>query len=119
MEITGILTMVEPYTQISEKFGKAAAVFTMQNGQYQNDLYVEFHNKSADLLDNMEIGQDYTVSINLASREWNGKYFTTVRAWKVVPASETPAPKKAPAPAPVAKPQAPAPLVSDYDDLPF
>ena len=91
MEVTGTLKHVEPYVQISEKFGKAGAVLTMQNGQYENDLYVEFHGKSADLLETMQIGQEYKVGINLASREWNGKYFTTAKGWKVTPVGNAPA----------------------------
>jgi len=110
IEITGTLKAIEPYVQISEKFGKAGAVFTMQNGQYENELYIEFHGKSADLIDTMEVGQEYTVGINLSSREWNGKYFTTAKGWKVTPAGATaPAPKAPPAPLPPAS----------FDDLPF
>jgi len=31
-------------------------------------------------------GQDVTVSIDLESREYNGRWYTDVKAWRVVPA---------------------------------
>ena len=66
------------------------------------------------------------VSFDLESREYNGRYYTDVKAWKIEKAGAAPAqPAAAPqAPAapqvtfgqPAAAPQAPA---QDTDDLPF
>ena len=33
-------------------------------------------------------GQEVTVSIDLESREYNGRWYTDVKAWRVVPAGE-------------------------------
>lgn len=30
------------------------------------------------------VGNSYSISFDLESREWNGKYFTSLRAWKLV-----------------------------------
>lgn len=35
------------------------------------------------LLSNVAIGEDLTCSINIESREYNGKYYTSVSAWKI------------------------------------
>lgn len=90
-----------------------------------------------------EVDQVVTVSFDLESREFNGRWYTSVRAWRVqqgavqnaVPASSiTPQGGAAPAPAPqipgavnVAAPAAPAaPVTQTFDgaadensDLPF
>jgi hypothetical protein len=34
----------------------------------------------------IQVGQDLTVSIDLESREYNGRWYTDVKAWKVVAA---------------------------------
>ena len=48
---------------------------------------------------------------NINSREYNGKYYTNLRAWKIASAAQQPsAPAAAPAPAPY---QQPSPAVND------
>ena len=68
---------------------------------------------------NIQLGETLTVSFDIDSREYNGRWYNDVRAWRVVPAA-APEAMGAPAasidiPAPTAAdiPQAPA------DDLPF
>jgi hypothetical protein len=52
-------------------------------------------------------GQELTVSIDLESREYNGRWYTDVKAWRVTPADGQPAPDDGP-------PQPPP-----FDDPPF
>lgn len=67
------------------------------------------------------VGEEVTLSFDLNSREYNGRWYTDVAGWKVekgaaaAPAA-APAPVAAPAPAPAADPFG-APAGSD--DLPF
>lgn len=82
---------------------------------------------------NLEIGDMVTVSFDLESREYQGKWYTNVRAWKAekmtgeAQQQQQPMPPAAPAPyAPQAAPAAPvAPMDSfassseEGDDLPF
>lgn len=58
------------------------------------------------------IGDDVVVSIDIESREYNGRWYTNVNAWKIEKAT---AQVEAPAPAsvPTFEPQ------SETDDLPF
>lgn len=85
---------------------------------------------------NIQVGEELTVSFDIDAREYNGRWFNSVRAWKVervapgaVPGASAapytnPAPA-APAPAGQAYPQAPAPAPAPApadggaDDLPF
>lgn len=58
------------------------------------------------------IGDDVVVSIDIESREYNGRWYTNVNAWKIEKATaQVEAP--APAPVPTFEPQ------SETDDLPF
>jgi hypothetical protein len=45
-------------------------------------------------------GQDLTVSVDLESREYNGRWYTDVKAWRVAPADGQSAPDGAPEPPP-------------------
>lgn len=63
-------------------------------------------------------GGDYQVSFDIDAREWNGKWFNDVQAWKVVSISGgQQQSRQAQAPAPTPQP-APAGQ-GDADDLPF
>ena len=77
----------------------------------------------------LEVGDTINLSFDIESREWNGKWFTSIRGWKAEKID--PASINAPAAAPVA-PVAPvtnavpAPEFTDFgasegenDDLPF
>ena len=73
-------------------------------------------------LDKYQVGDKVRISFNLSSREYNGRWYTDVRAWRIEPAGAAqPAPQSAPA-APAA---APMPTADDMstplsdDDLPF
>ena len=72
---------------------------------------------------NIQEGQEVTISFDIDCREWNGRWFNDIRAWRVEPAEAAPAPVNY-APAPVAEdPGCPAdPFASQpsFDnDLPF
>ena len=63
-----------------------------------------------DRIDQFQIqeGQELTVSIDLESREYNGRWYTDVKAWRVAPAGREGAPQVAE--------ESPA---HGSDDLPF
>lgn len=88
---------------------------------------------------NIQAGEMLTVSFDLDAREYNGRWFNSIRAWKVerpqidpatgMPVPFTPAapttvagaaPEPVPAPAPVQGPIAPEPAGEEsVDNLPF
>ena len=79
-------------------------------------------------LDKYQVGDKVKVSVNLSSREYNGRWYTDVRAWRIEPAGapvqNQPYQAGAYNPAPSA-PSAPMPTADDLssplsdDDLPF
>ena len=77
---------------------------------------------------NIQLGEVLTVSFDIDSREYNGRWYNDIRAWKVdrnvAPAAGAPAAPAAgaPVPPPVADPFSAAPQMnasSEADDLPF
>ena len=68
-------------------------------------------------LEKFQIGDKVKVSFNLSSREYNGRWYSDIRAWRIEPAVATPPPAS-----PVSYDYAP-PVAMDApiseDDLPF
>lgn len=56
-----------------------------KNGEYERMLAIGLWNKSIGLLDGIGLGQEIEAEVNLGSREWQGKYFTEVTAYKITP----------------------------------
>lgn len=81
-------------------------------------------------LDRFSMGDQVKVTFNVSSREFNGRWYTDLRMWRIAPAGAAPAAPSAPA-APMASSvpagfqAAPAPTLADMpadsseDDLPF
>ena len=107
--------------------------------EFSRKLCVTFFNKPDDVA-KLRVGESYTVSVNVESREYNGRWYTDVRAWRIQPkqaaAPEASMPEYPPygedPVAPAANhfgygasattggsPMAPAAPVSEVDDLPF
>jgi hypothetical protein len=110
--------------KVSENFSKREFVVKTDE-QYPQHILVELHQDNTDLLDNYEVGQNVTVSINLRGRSWTNptdqkeKYFNTIIAWRIERSqADINTPTPAPEPTPV---QANAfPNDDDEpDDLPF
>lgn len=54
--------------------------------QYSNKVVFNAFGESVDKFQIQE-GQDYTVSVNINAREWQGRWFNDIRAWRVVQAN--------------------------------
>ena len=68
---------------------------------------------------NIQIGEELTVSFDVDAREWQGRWFNSIRAWKVErAATQQPAPADVPFPP---MPDAPVDFSAgdEKDDLPF
>lgn len=133
MEITGrIIAALEPQGGTSQRTGNAWKVqtFVIETiEQYPRKCAFEVFGEDRLQQFNIQVGQHLTVSFDIDAREYQGRWYNSVRAWRVVPA-QTEAPAAAPAPTmgqPATAPPAPAanipaPSVSELpadDDLPF
>lgn len=111
MELTGTITQVLP-----EKSGTSARG-AWRKQEYVIEIPGDYPKQVCfmvwgDRIDQFAIreGQQLTVAIDLESREYNGRWYTDVKAWRVTPAgeSETPQPR-----------EEPPPPDSDPGDIPF
>ncbi|MDE7407149.1 MAG: DUF3127 domain-containing protein, partial [Muribaculaceae bacterium] len=69
----------------------------------------------------LNIGDTVTVSFDIDSREFNGRWYTDIRAWKAEKAGQTPVQPQATAAVPGDLPPPPADISGGdaTDDLPF
>lgn len=129
MEFTGVV-----YRKLPEMTGASAkgawkkqdVIFEMPNDFNRKVCVTFFGDRSEDAAALVE-GETATVSVNIESREFNGRWYTDVKAWKIVRGS---APAQAAAVAHAYSPAAAAyeePVrdsfasspAEDVDDLPF
>lgn len=108
MEVTGkVIRILEPQRFVSKKNGNEYIRHTFvieTQGQYPKR--VVFNVIGDDRFNQMGIRQDanYSVSFDIDSREWNGKWFVELTAWKAVCLDGA---------------QQPAPQQSEHNDAPF
>jgi hypothetical protein len=79
----GVVTNVGNEEVISDKFKKKNLVVQYNGGRFPKIICFEFTNDKIDALENVQSGQEVEVSFDVESREWNGKFFTSARGWKV------------------------------------
>ena len=88
MEIQGRIKTIFATEAIGANgFQKRDLVITT-DGQYPQDIIIQFAQGNCALLDNLQIGQMVKIHFNLQGREWTSpqgevKYFNTVLGWKI------------------------------------
>lgn len=125
MELRGKIKLcLDKKSGIGKTSGRPWVIQTViltTDGQYPKDVAVTL---SGDDCGKLNVGDIVVLDVDISSNEYNGRWYTTVRAFRVVVEypSAAPAPSPAPASAP-APAQAPA-IPGDNndtpnDDLPF
>ena len=138
MEITGkivrVFDLVEGTSKSGNPWKKREYLLEVPNGQYPRQVFFNFFGERADQYI-LNGGQEYRISFDIESREYNGRYYTDIRAWKaenpdgspIAGAPAQPNYSNAPSPSPVHDPFADSPAASTTvdsvaesgDDLPF
>ena len=118
-EMTGKLHKKYDTENKTDSFQAREFVVLMESGNYPQYIKFQLTQDRCAALDPFEEGKEIKVHFDLRGREWNGKYFTNLNAWRLE------------APAPAATSAAPAsednffpaaddePSVAADDDLPF
>ena len=118
---------VQSGTSARGAWSKQEFIFEYQEGNFPTQVCMNVwgEDKVKDL-ERYQVGDKVKVSFNLSSREFNGRWYTDVRAWRIEPANAAPAPSREYAqPAGFAPSAAPMPSIEDMpaqlsdDDLPF
>lgn len=124
MNISGKVVQVLPIQTGTSKAGnpwQKQEFVIDQGGQYPRKVCISLFGDNVAKIP--QVGQDVMVSVDIDSREFNGRWYTEIKAWNIVQTGAqpaAPAPQQvatAPAAAP-AQPQ-PAPQTGAADDLPF
>ncbi len=129
MELSGSILSVLPEQSGEGRNGpwRKQEVIIETEGQYPRKVCIAIWGDKIDQF-SLEEGERITASVNIESREFNGRWYTDVKAWKVDRETQSGArPGKAPPPAmdPLPPSQAPfpdneeLPPLEEEDDLPF
>lgn len=144
MEVTGKIIIALPEVSGVSKSGnnwkkREYVLETLES--FPKKIHFDFFGDKAEQFP-LNVGDNIRLSFDIESREWNGRWFTSIRGWKAEPADAAPAasmpaqqypdPRAAQgfnqpagfgaqpaAPAPAAFPTPPAAPADANDDLPF
>ena len=59
------------------------SIVLKEEGEYGKTICVTFFKDKVSLIKGLFEGETITVSINISSREHNGKYYTEINGWRV------------------------------------
>ena len=98
---------------------RQTVVFEQANKQFGKEIAVTFMNKAQEVA-MLQKGQSYTVSFDIESRNYQGRWYTDVRAWRVQPLQPQAAPAMPDMPPFADEPQpAYSAGAGVIDDMPF
>lgn len=87
-ELTGKLHHIFDTEQVKDTFRKREFVVEKADGQYPEFIKFQLVQDRTELMDQFSVGTQVTVSFDLRGREWQGKYFTNLQAWRVQVAAD-------------------------------
>lgn len=64
-------------------FNKREFVVTTEEERFPQDISFECLKEKVSLIEGLEKGQSVTVFFDIRGREWNGRYFVNLAAWKI------------------------------------
>jgi len=82
-EITGTLHRLFPTEQKSGSFQAREFVLEVPDGNYPQLVKFQAVQDRCAMLDQFSEGEMIKVSFDLRGREWQGKYFTNLNAWRI------------------------------------
>lgn len=85
MEFEGkVLEILPPVSGQSARgtWERQTVVFEQANKQFGKEVAVTFMNKGQDV-SGLRVGESYIVSFDIESRNYQGRWYTDVRAWRV------------------------------------
>ena len=122
MDINGIVYKILPVQSGTSARGEwqKREIIIEQPDEFSRKVCVTFFGDKAAEAANLREGDKVSISINIESREYNGRWYTNVNAWRInqTPTVATPAAAPAVEEAPFKEPAMPA-MADDADDLPF
>lgn len=119
MELSGRIKVIFDTQTFDSGFRKKEFVVTTQE-QYPQDVKFELYNDKVEAIDAYQVGDEVTVAFNLRGKEYQGRYFVNVNAWKIDKMGSGMPGGDAPMPGAESMPQAASTdSGGEEDDLPF
>jgi len=89
MEITGEIIVVKELELFGENEFKKRSVVLSTDEQYPQKLIIDFLQSKAELVNNINVGDNMTISVNIKGSSWTNKmgelrYSTNLIGWKVL-----------------------------------
>jgi single-strand DNA-binding protein len=82
-ELNGKVKLIQAIQTFDSGFTKREMVVIVEDGKYPQEINLEFVQDKVRLLDNLQVGQDVTVTFDIRGREYNGRYFNNLQGWKI------------------------------------
>ena len=82
-ELKGKVKVVQDAQTFGSGFTKRELVVTVEDGKYPQDISLEFVQDNVSKLDGVNEGDEVEVTFDIRGREYNGKYFNNLQAWKM------------------------------------
>ena len=88
MEIQGRIKQIFPSQTMGQNGFEKRDLVIVTEEQYPQTIIIQFTQQRCDLLNNLQVGQNVKVYINIRGREWTNpqgeiKYFNTIECWKI------------------------------------
>ena len=88
MEIQGRIKQIFPSQMIGANGFEKRDLVIVTEETYPQTIIIQFTQQRCDLLNNLQVGQNVKVYINIRGREWTNpqgeiKYFNTIEGWKI------------------------------------
>jgi len=87
-ELTGKIKLIMEEQTFPSGFSKREFVVTTENERFPQDVCFGCLKDKAAMLDRCSEGQQVKVSFDISGREYNGRYFVNLNAWKIEPADD-------------------------------
>jgi Domain of unknown function (DUF3127) len=82
-DLTGKIKLIQEAKTFDSGFTKREMVVIVEDGKYPQEINIEFVQDKTSLLDNLQVGQEVTVTFDIRGREYNGRYFNNLQGWKI------------------------------------
>ncbi len=83
LTIKGAIKLINEVKVISDRFSVREFVITTFDSKYPQDILFQAVNDKMDMVAPLKVSHVVDVSFNLRGREFNGRYYNTLDAWRV------------------------------------
>ena len=87
-QLSGTIKEIFEEQTFDSGFNKREFVITDEAEKYPQDIKFECVKENVELVNNLSKGDRVKVTFDIRGREWQGKYFVNLAAWKIEKAAQ-------------------------------